>query len=89
MGRKGRHLSKKTIITDVGSTKYNVLTKANNVLGKHFKNFIGSHPIAGSEKHGPEAAQESLFHDKNIFPHLRRAGGDPCKIPKSTCSKTH
>ncbi len=61
------HLSEKTIITDVGSTKYNVLTKANNVLGKHFKNFIGSHPIAGSEKHGPEAAQESLFHDKNII----------------------
>jgi prephenate dehydrogenase len=61
------HLSEKTIITDVGSTKYNVLTKANNVLGKNFKNFIGSHPIAGSEKHGPEAAQESLFHDKNII----------------------
>jgi len=61
------HLSEKTIITDVGSTKYNVLTKAKNVLGKHFKNFIGSHPIAGSEKHGPEAAQECLFHDKNII----------------------
>ena len=61
------HLSEKTIITDVGSTKYSVLTKAKSVLGKHFKNFIGSHPIAGSEKHGPEAAQESLFHDKNII----------------------
>ncbi|MDA0669932.1 MAG: prephenate dehydrogenase/arogenate dehydrogenase family protein [Proteobacteria bacterium] len=61
------HLSEKTIITDVGSTKYNVLTKAKSILGEHFKNFIGSHPIAGSEKHGPEAAQESLFHDKNII----------------------
>ena len=61
------HLSEKTIITDVGSTKYNVLTKAKSILGEHFKNFIGSHTIAGSEKHGPEAAQESLFHDKNII----------------------
>ena len=54
------------LITDVGSTKSNVMLDAKEILGEKFNQFIGSHPIAGSEKHGPEAADAHLFDGKNI-----------------------
>lgn len=60
-------LSKSTLITDVGSTKTNIINSVKNILGAESKNFIGSHPIAGSEKNGPEAAQNNLFNKKNII----------------------
>ena len=37
------------------------------VLKDKFSQFIGSHPIAGSEKHGASAAKKDLFQDKNII----------------------
>ena len=36
------------------------------VLKDKFCQFIGSHPIAGSEKHGTSAAKKDLFQDKNV-----------------------
>ena len=56
-----------TIITDVGSTKSNVMNEARLVLKSKFSQFIGSHPIAGSEKHGASAAKKDLFQNKNII----------------------
>ena len=56
-----------TIITDVGSTKSNVMDEAKVVLMDKFSQFIGSHPIAGSEKHGASAAKKDLFQNKNII----------------------
>ena len=44
------HLSETTVITDVGSTKLNVLNEAKLNLKDKYNQFIGSHPIAGSEK---------------------------------------
>ena len=44
------HLNTKTIITDAGSTKGDVLATAREVLGEQFSQFIGGHPIAGAEK---------------------------------------
>ena len=71
-------LSDSTLITDVGSTKKNVLDDAKYLLKPHYAKFIGSHPIAGSEKHGPEAAQMHLFKDKNIIitPHENNSEND-------------
>ena len=48
-----KYITDKNIITDVGSTKNNVenLIKNNSILDR---NFILSHPIAGSEVSGPE-----------------------------------
>ena len=60
-------VSQKTLITDVGSTKESVLISAKKILGNKYKNFVGSHPIAGSEKHGPEAAFENLFDNKTVI----------------------
>jgi len=60
------HLSETTIITDVGSTKLNVLNEAKLNLKDKYNQFIGSHPIAGSEKNGAKAAELDLFKNKNI-----------------------
>ena len=60
-------LENNTLITDVGSTKSNVMLAAKLVLKDKFSQFIGSHPIAGSEKHGTSAAKKDLFKNKNII----------------------
>ncbi len=60
------HLNEKTIITDAGSTKTDVLAAAKNILGNQFKQFVGGHPIAGAEKSGATAAFSSLYQDKNV-----------------------
>ncbi len=60
-------LNPETIITDVGSTKSDIMCDAKLILNNKFSQFIGSHPIAGSEKHGPSAAKKDLFQGKNII----------------------
>ena len=49
------------IVTDVGSTKRSVVTLGERLLAKSAQ-FIGSHPMAGSEKRGVEFARADLFH---------------------------
>lgn len=60
------HLNTKTIITDAGSTKTDILAIAKDVLGEQSKQFIGGHPIAGAEKSGPTAAMDNLYMAKNV-----------------------
>jgi prephenate dehydrogenase len=47
-------------VTDVGSTKAEVVRTARRVLGPRGP-FIGSHPMAGSERKGPAHARADLF----------------------------
>jgi len=49
-----------TIVTDVGSTKRSVVTIAESAL-QQSAHFVGSHPMAGSEKRGVEFARADLF----------------------------
>ena len=58
-----RFLEKKSIITDVGSTKINILNLKNKKLNKSL-NWILSHPISGSEVSGPEYGSKTLFLNK-------------------------
>lgn len=51
------------IITDVGSTKQQVCALAKRLLPAPAR-FVGSHPMAGSEQHGPDAAHADLFEGK-------------------------
>ena len=60
------YLSSKTIITDAGSTKGDVLYCAKEILGEFSSQFIGGHPIAGAEKSGVTAAIATLYENKNI-----------------------
>ncbi len=61
------HLESKTIITDVGSTKQDVIAAARSFLLGHLKNFVPGHPIAGTEQSGANAANANLFRDKNLI----------------------
>jgi prephenate dehydrogenase len=45
------------VVTDVGSVKYTIVNTLSHVLPK----FVGSHPMAGSEQAGIEAARRELF----------------------------
>ena len=58
-----KSLGKKSIITDVGSTKQNVLKLKNKKLNKSL-DWILSHPISGSEVSGPENGSKNLFLNK-------------------------
>jgi len=60
------HLSAKTIITDAGSTKGDVLTCAREILGSQISQFVGGHPIAGAEKSGVTVATADLYRNKNV-----------------------
>lgn len=60
------HLNNKTIVTDAGSTKTDVLAIAKTVLGGQAKQFVGGHPIAGAEKSGPTAAMDDLYIGKYV-----------------------
>lgn len=60
------HLNANTVITDAGSTKSDVLSYAQTVLGAQSTQFIGGHPIAGAEKSGVTAAFADLYIDKNV-----------------------
>lgn len=60
------HLSPDTIVTDVGSTKQDVVAYARQHLSSHLKRFIAAHPIAGAEKSGASAAFSELFRGRNV-----------------------
>ena len=58
-----KFLDKKSIITDVGSTKQNVLRLKNKKLNRSL-DWILSHPISGSEVSGPKFGNKNLFKKK-------------------------
>jgi prephenate dehydrogenase len=52
-----------TLLTDVGSTKAAIVRDLEGHLPDGVA-FVGSHPLAGSEKHGAEHANAKLFQDR-------------------------
>lgn len=52
--------------TDVASVKEIVCKKVEEVIGKK-ANFVGSHPITGSEKSGIDSIKEGLFENKVVI----------------------
>ncbi len=56
-----RHVKQGCIVTDVGSTKVLPHRWAQKLLPKGVP-YVGSHPIAGSEKRGVEFARDDLFY---------------------------
>jgi prephenate dehydrogenase len=58
------HLAPNTLVTDVGSTKDDIIGTARRALGEKIGQFVPGHPLAGGEKHGPKAAHADLFLGK-------------------------
>lgn len=57
----GMDLPKGLVVTDVGSTKHDIV-EVSKLLPAGV-NFIGGHPMAGSEKSGPSASDPFLFQN--------------------------
>jgi prephenate dehydrogenase len=59
----GPTLPRNVLLTDVGSTKIEILKRAQQVFGAaSASRFLGGHPMAGKEHSGIENADASLFH---------------------------
>ena len=50
------------VVTDVGSVKYPIVTALSDALNGKAR-FVGSHPMAGSEQSGIDAARRDLFEN--------------------------
>ena len=51
------------VVTDVGSTKVELVRQITEVMGELAPRFVGSHPIAGSEMAGMESARADIYRD--------------------------
>lgn len=55
------------IVTDVGSTKASITSLGEELAGRHGKLFVGSHPMAGSEKSGVRFAKPTIYENSTCF----------------------
>lgn len=84
------HLKDGCVVTDVGSTKENVVKEVEEILakssgkGKRPKvSFIGGHPMAGSEKQGVRNARADIFSGTIcILTPADKSGGKAVKVVK-------
>lgn len=60
-------LGARTVVTDAGSTKQDVIAAARRALGSRFCSFVPGHPIAGTEHTGAAAAFPSLFDGRSVI----------------------
>jgi prephenate dehydrogenase len=66
--RLGPALSAKSLLTDVGSTKVAVVSRAQKIFGKAVsQRFLAGHPMAGKEQSGVEFADPDLFQGAAWF----------------------
>ena len=70
-----RHCHAGALITDAGSTKAEIVEQIGGTLERGVR-FVGSHPLAGSEKTGPEAARSDLFEARLVLV-TPSAGSEP------------
>jgi len=70
------YLTLRTIVTDTGSTKADVIATARAELGGKWPQFVPAHPIAGKEQTGVDAAEASLFDGRRcvLVPEFDTAG---------------
>jgi prephenate dehydrogenase len=62
IGRLGPALPPKTLVTDVGSTKAEIVQRATKSFGRNAgQRFLAGHPMAGKEHAGVEFADANLF----------------------------
>jgi prephenate dehydrogenase len=73
-------IRKDALLTDVGSVKVSVARELEPIAKKAGAHFVGSHPMAGSEKMGVCAAQSNLFRDAICVVTATRASTHARKI---------
>ena len=78
--RLASHLPNETLLTDVGSTKAQIVSRAQKSFGRETaRRFLGGHPMAGKENSGIEFADADLFRGAVWFftpaPHQKMKAG--------------
>lgn len=64
MERLGPVVGPETLVTDVGSTKMEIVRSAERLFGRSAgAKFLAGHPMAGKERGGAELAEAELFRD--------------------------
>ncbi len=71
-----KDIQKNTTIVDLGSTKEKIIKSVPKEIRS---NFIAAHPMSGTEKFGPSAAIEDLYHDSVVVLCDMEASGDSHK----------
>ena len=67
MARIGPLLGGRTVVTDAGSTKRDVVALAREHLARSLSRFVPAHPIAGAERSGAAAARVDLFRGRHLI----------------------
>lgn len=70
------------LVVDCASTKQSTIAAAAAAGGRAFARFVPSHPIAGGERHGPDAARAELFEGRVAIV-CPVAGTDPVLIDRA------
>lgn len=78
-----KHCKPKTIVTDVGSTKASIVENGELAAAEYNKIFIGSHPMAGSEKSGVQHAKADLYKGSTCF--ITKTEKTPIEAFKKIC----
>lgn len=60
------HLEPRTLVTDGGSTKRDVVAAARRSFASRIAQFVPSHPIAGAERSGVAAASAELYRGRRV-----------------------
>jgi prephenate dehydrogenase len=66
MAAMAPHLGAHTLVSDVGSTKGDVITADYRHLDAHLAHVVPAHPIAGTEKSGADAACADLYRGRRV-----------------------
>ncbi|SAL54263.1 prephenate dehydrogenase [Caballeronia peredens] len=66
LARIAPFLGERTVVTDAGSTKSDVVAAARQALGARVAQFVPGHPIAGRESSGVDAALPDLYVERNV-----------------------
>ena len=66
-GKYKNHFRKGAVVTDVGSVKLPIIAEAEKDFRDIPVTFVGSHPMAGTENSGPDAAFPELYENAVVF----------------------
>jgi len=73
-----KNLKNDALIIDLGSTKESII---NSIPPKYRKNLVATHPMAGTEYSGPNAAFDGLYKDKiTVFCNIEQSGKNQLEL---------
>src|SRR5258707_7274472 len=79
-------VGEKTVVTDAGSTKQDVVGFARRELKGALSRFVPGHPIAGTEKSGAESALPGLYRGRRVvLTPLEGTDTDALALARAAC----